>query len=527
MFRCAFSIALAIAAVSTAAGMLADDEKNHYNEKYNDPDTPKIRASFTTVPETDDIKVFREFIKRNETYGENNPYRQMRGRYKDEADAAVFDNELALATIGAADKMIALCEKQNNTALPQPMEEEHFSANIEKDDDTDYLFALKWKTVGFYHFDENDESRQKFEEFVKSLESDPAKKDIALFARSYWVCDRFYEATHGCGPLSKASKADLDQAVERFQATYPLAKEFFETYWEHPHFEIQADHVLHCQLACAGHIEDSPNIKIKKGTVMIPVLEFQRPVYAAIGTPHALGYVQYHDREWATYRILSADDPMAAFRKAVEEKKAELEKNLDKDWRRNIWALIGAAEKMERRGEALRYLYTTLRPVFAASKEDFAEEAVIVFDIELNQLALCGEELELEAVLLDGTKINLKDYRGKVVLLEYWFTGCGPCIGEFPNMTQAYEEWHEHGFEIIAFSTDEDLDALKAMIDKEKLPWLNASEKLSLERNLADSRKRYKIDAFPTSILIGKDGKVIRADARGGILNLELAKLLP
>ena len=69
------------------------------------------------------------------------------------------------------------------------------------------------------------------------------------------------------------------------------------------------------------------------------------------------------------------------------------------------------------------------------------------------------------------------------------------------------------------------MDALKAMIEKEELPWLNASEVLSKEKNLADSREKYNIIAYPTSILIGKDGKVIRADARGNILFQELQKL--
>ena len=93
------------------------------------------------------------------------------------------------------------------------------------------------------------------------------------------------------------------------------------------------------------------------------------------------------------------------------------------------------------------------------------------------------------------------------------------------RMKLIYEIYHDKGFEIIAFSVDEDLDALKAMIEKEELPWLNASEVLSKEKNMADSRTQYNIIAYPTSILIGKDGKVIRADARGNILFEELQKM--
>ena len=92
-------------------------------------------------------------------------------------------------------------------------------------------------------------------------------------------------------------------------------------------------------------------------------------------------------------------------------------------------------------------------------------------------------------------------------------------------MKAMYERYRDRGFEIIGFSADENVDHLGKFIEKEKLPWLNASEALSRRQNLADSRKKYEINAYPTPILIGKDGKVIRADARGMILAKELEQL--
>ena len=443
----------------------------------------------------------------------------MAGRYKDNDDFEKFYGEMAIAKIAVADKILALCEKQNNKIIPQPLEEKHFWAG--KDfyaSDPDYLFALKQKTLGFCSLSKNDEWRKKFSEFVESLENDPVTKDVALFARTYWFNCSFNNAAQG----------EPEQSVERFQTTHRLFKEYIEAHLTSPNFRfLQISFAFHIQEGCAERIESSPMIKIKTGTLMIPTLEFHRSVFMVSDVRDASMWANHYDRELIKYRILAADDPMAAFRKAVDEKKTEFEKQLDKDWLTHCYPLPVTAEMMEQRADALRYLYTTLRPVFAKRTEDFAVEAVLVFDLELNALALIGKTLELEAVLLDGTKIDLKDYRGKVVLLEYWNTGCGPCIGEFPTMKRVYEAFHDRGSEIIAFSTDDDLDVLKAMIEKEQLPWLNASEKLSLAQKLPDSRKKYNVNAFPTSILIDREGIVVRADARGSILFQELNKLFP
>jgi thiol-disulfide isomerase/thioredoxin len=222
-----------------------------------------------------------------------------------------------------------------------------------------------------------------------------------------------------------------------------------------------------------------------------------------------------------------ADDQMAAFREAVGKLKATLEKGLDENSTMKVWSLSAVVEDLDNRSEAGRLLYQTVRPIFASASDPKIKDYVLGFDVALSQLALDGKELEFEAVLLDGTKINLKDYRGKVVLLDYWHTGCGPCISELPMMKNIYKMFHDKGFEIIAFSVDEDVEHLKKFVEKEQLLWLNASEVLSNKQNLADSRKKYDINAYPTTVLIGKDGKVIRGGARGMILIKELQKLFP
>ena len=136
-----------------------------------------------------------------------------------------------------------------------------------------------------------------------------------------------------------------------------------------------------------------------------------------------------------------------------------------------------------------------------------------------------GQQLELECLLLDGTKIDIKNYEGKIVLVDFWATWCGPCLREFPTMKEAYEKYHDSGFEIIGYSVDDSFSNLEDFQEENELPWLVASAKLSKRNGLADYSKKYRIRAIPKMILLGKDGKIIHNNIRGDSLLEELEKL--
>ena len=120
------------------------------------------------------------------------------------------------------------------------------------------------------------------------------------------------------------------------------------------------------------------------------------------------------------------------------------------------------------------------------------------------------------AVDLDGDPISLTDYRGKVVLLDFWAVWCMPCVAEMPNIKVVYEKYHSKGFEVIGVSFDSDKTVLREFIRENQLTWrqIFAGEKQS-----SSVAQKYRIRSIPAQFLIGREGKVISVDARGNRLD--------
>jgi peroxiredoxin len=129
-----------------------------------------------------------------------------------------------------------------------------------------------------------------------------------------------------------------------------------------------------------------------------------------------------------------------------------------------------------------------------------------------------GKVMELSGKTPAGKTADLKDYRGKVVLVDFWATWCGPCVGELPNIRKLYGTYHDKGFEVLAVSVDQDEAALAKFLDKEKLPWVCLRDPDG-DDSLAT---RFGIMSIPQAILVGRDGRVLSIGARG----TELERLL-
>ena len=114
---------------------------------------------------------------------------------------------------------------------------------------------------------------------------------------------------------------------------------------------------------------------------------------------------------------------------------------------------------------------------------------------------------------LAGKAVSLDDYKGKVLLLDFWAIWCGPCIAELPNVIAAYNKFHERGFEILGISLDraDDRGKLEAFVVERKMPWRQIYDGKYWE---AENAVAYGVHAIPFTLLIGKDGKIAAVNAR-------------
>jgi len=124
----------------------------------------------------------------------------------------------------------------------------------------------------------------------------------------------------------------------------------------------------------------------------------------------------------------------------------------------------------------------------------------------------------------EGKPIQLSSLKGKVVLVDFWASWCGPCRQENPNVVKLYQQYHSKGFEILGVSLDKTKeDWLKAIKD-DNLTWIHVSD-LQFWQNAA--ARLYGVNAIPQSFLLDKDGKIIGKGLRGEQLAKKMMELFP
>lgn len=141
---------------------------------------------------------------------------------------------------------------------------------------------------------------------------------------------------------------------------------------------------------------------------------------------------------------------------------------------------------------------------------------------------LLGHPMEIAGKQVEGGSFDLASYKGKVVLVDFWATWCGPCIGELPNVKETYEKYHDRGFEVVGISLDSDREQLEEFIEKEKLPWPilfegGGEETSGWNHPLA---RHYGVNAIPMAVLINREGNVVTLSARGKQLGELVSELI-
>ena len=124
----------------------------------------------------------------------------------------------------------------------------------------------------------------------------------------------------------------------------------------------------------------------------------------------------------------------------------------------------------------------------------------------------------------DGNIRKLSDLRGKVVLIDFWASWCGPCRRENPNVVKMYNRYHPQGLEIYSVSLDKTRDAWLKAIKEDGLIWPNHVS--DLNGWTSSGGKAYGIMSIPATVLVGPDGKIIARNLRGKELEAAIVKAL-
>ena len=176
-------------------------------------------------------------------------------------------------------------------------------------------------------------------------------------------------------------------------------------------------------------------------------------------------------------------------------------------------------------------------------EEDFENHAALYADIRdalaptyPNDIYVKHLSDKLKSVLLPGMEApeismkdtegnirRLSDLRGKVVMIDFWASWCGPCRRENPNVVKLYKKYHDKGFEIYSVSLDKEKSAWLKAIKDDGLVW--PTHVSDLKGWTSSGGKTYGIMSVPSTVLVDKDGKIIARNLRGPELERKLAEI--
>lgn len=134
---------------------------------------------------------------------------------------------------------------------------------------------------------------------------------------------------------------------------------------------------------------------------------------------------------------------------------------------------------------------------------------------EIDRLALGMSAPTFAATTLGGEPLALADLRGRIVVVDFWATWCGPCLPDLPHLARLADAYGEGALAIVGVSLDRDRDALNAMIEDQNLDWVHIWEEAEWDGEIA---RLYNVRRLPRAFVLDRDGRILAKDLRGPAL---------
>ena len=162
-----------------------------------------------------------------------------------------------------------------------------------------------------------------------------------------------------------------------------------------------------------------------------------------------------------------------------------------------------------------------------SSLRNFLPAAITIAMLSLlscssNGDATVGQPLDLKFQTVDGHHVDLAKLKGKVVLVDFWATWCGPCVAEIPNVKATYDKLHAKGFEIVGISLDQDKAKLLSFTKQKGMKWPQYFDGKGWDNAIS---KKFGIDSIPRMWLVDKKGNLVDKEGREN-LEAKVEKLL-
>ena len=136
---------------------------------------------------------------------------------------------------------------------------------------------------------------------------------------------------------------------------------------------------------------------------------------------------------------------------------------------------------------------------------------------------MIGQPIDLQFTAVDGSFVDLKALRGKIVLVDFWASWCPDCIREMPAVRQTYQKYKDKGFAILGISLDKDEQALSNFVARKLIPWPQYFDGQGWGNEFAI---KYGVRAIPERWLINQRGEVVSTDISAEQLEQRIEQLM-